>query len=134
MRRPRALTALALTVAAAFAVFGAVEAQEAKALAEKLSVLREAAADRDLPQTERAFAELEALGPGDDAHDEARLLLGKTLLAQGRLPEAQAAVRAVVDRDASPWNVKALYLSAEAAARKRDFALAADIYAKRVTR
>ncbi|MCE9638301.1 MAG: tetratricopeptide repeat protein [Planctomycetes bacterium] len=132
MRRHRALSVLAFTVAAALAVFGVAEAQEAKALSEKLGALREAAADRDLQQTERLFIELEALGPGDDAHDEARLLLGKTRMALGRLAEAQAAVQAVIDRDPSPWNVKALYLSAEAAARKRDWGLAADVYAKRV--
>ena len=116
----------------ALAGFGTVWAQDAKAISEKLTALREAAADRDLPQAEKLFAEFEALGPGDDGHDEARVLLGKTRMIGGRYPEAAAIVQPAVDRETSPWAVKALYLTAEAGARRRDFGLAADIYAKRV--
>lgn len=130
--RPRFRLVLAVAAALALGVAGAVHAQEAKALAEKLVALREAAADRDLPLAERTYAEFEALGPGDDSHDEARLLLGKTRMTAGRHQEAADVVRPAVEREKSPWSVKSLYLQAEAAARRRDWNVAADIYARRV--
>ena len=80
--RFRLVPAAILALAAALAGFGTVWAQDAKAISEKLTALREAAADRDLPQAEKLFAEFEALGPGDDGHDEAR---AHVLLAQGML-------------------------------------------------
>jgi uncharacterized protein YfaS (alpha-2-macroglobulin family)/TolA-binding protein len=112
--------------------FAAVRAQEAKEIAEKLAAIRDAAADRDLPRVERLVGEFDAARPGLDALDEARLLLGKTELGAGRAEEAAKAVEAVVDRAASPWSVKALYLTAEASAARRGWKEAADVYAKRV--
>lgn len=132
MRRVRPILALVASAALLAGGWGAVRAQEAKALAEALAALRDAAADRDLAQTERLFAALDAAGPGPDARDEAALLLGKTRMVAGRYDEAAAAVRPAVDRVESPWHVKSLYLTAEASARRREWGTAADVYARRV--
>lgn len=107
-------------------------AQDAARIAAGLAAVRDAAADRDLPRAERLVSELDALRPGLDAADEARLLLGKTYLLAGRPDEATRAVLPVVDRTESPWSVKALYLTAEAAARRRGWKDAAEVYARRV--
>ncbi|MCG3136014.1 MAG: Outer membrane protein assembly factor BamD [Planctomycetes bacterium] len=128
----RFLVPLVLTAAAALAAFGVVHAQEAAQIAEKLAVLRDAAADRDPDAAERAFAAFDAAQPGQDTRDEGAILLAKTRLLAGRAAEAAEAVRGVVARTESPWHVKALYVTAEAAARRRGWGEAADIYARRV--
>ncbi len=125
------LVTAGIAVALGLGVWGVAAAQDAKAVAEKLAAIREAAADRDLGAAERRFAELVAAGPGQEAQDEGSLLLAKTRLVAGKFQEAADAVRGVVDRTDSPWHVKALYLTAESAARRRSWAEAAEIYAKR---
>ena len=129
-RRLARLAAGALALA--LGTFGVLRAQEAREITSKLAEIREAAADRDLPRVERLVAEFGDVSPGADSLDEARLLLGRTRMLSNRVAEAAEAVASVVDRTESPWHVKALYLTAESAARRRQWNQAADIYAQRV--
>ena len=130
MRRLIVRATVALALLASTAVV--LRAQDAAELAHRLDTVRAAAADRDLAAIESRARDLLAAGPGADAADETRLLLGKTRLAVGRVDEALAAVDPIVERPESIWHVKALYLVAEASAGKRDWKRASDVYAARV--
>ncbi len=132
MRRSIARTTLVLVLTLVAASAAVLRAQDAAELVRDLDAVRASAADRDLAAVETRARELLAAGPGADAADETRLLLGRTRLAMGRLDEALAAVDPVVERPESIWHVKALYLVAEASARKRNWKRAADVYAARV--
>jgi len=125
-------TCLATALTLAVALTAGVHAQETRELGRRLDAVRIAAADRDLPATEIAVRAFLAAEPGLDAGDEARLLVAKARLAKGQTAQALAAVDPIVERAASPWHVKALYLVAEASSRTRDWKRAADVYAERV--
>ncbi len=126
----RILLAAVVTVGVALTLV--VHAQEAAELGRRLEAVRSAAADRDLAAVETAARAFQAAKPGLDAADEARLLVARTRLALGQNDAALAAVDPIVERAASAWHVKALYLVAEASSRKRDWQRAADVYAARV--